>query len=281
MTELMSLPAEIRRMILIAALYRTYEPEEFKSALRNSNPSYSVFVEADIKLGQQTLSALKLTCHKFHDEAAAASEVWLKYLMIDLIDELEAIRARFLRFMKKFPDPGSWNSAVCTQADHRFVWIAQMEISSVRYHQQRLAFAREGAWKKDRVYEDGVCEFLTMCERPPTIEQEVQPRTQTSLERQTVVCFGPAKPEALEVLRRGLPAGVIGIYGDPAYHLEIEQQKRKIHGRKAWLKYIDGDEKVRWQEHGWLPNFYYGSDETEWWRPYKRIRSTAKNMPVA
>ena len=61
MTESLSLPAEVRRMILIAALYRTYESEEVKSALRDPNSGSSVFVEADVKLGQRTLSALKMT----------------------------------------------------------------------------------------------------------------------------------------------------------------------------------------------------------------------------
>ena len=128
----MSLPGEIRRMILIAALYRTYDPKEFKSALRDPNPSYSVFVDADIKLGQRTLSALKLTCRGLHDETTAASEMWLKYLMIDLFEELEELRARFLIFRKGFSDPSSFNQAIDRQGDHRYVWIAQMELSHVR-----------------------------------------------------------------------------------------------------------------------------------------------------
>lgn len=56
--------------------------------LSDPDPAYSVFSQADIRLGQCTLSALKLINRSTYHEAVAASKVWLQYLAIDLFEEL-------------------------------------------------------------------------------------------------------------------------------------------------------------------------------------------------
>ncbi|KAI4283716.1 MAG: hypothetical protein L6R38_001972 [Xanthoria sp. 2 TBL-2021] len=215
-TSLNCLPPEIRQNIFLSALYRTYEPNEFRSALRDPNPAYSVFVEADIKLGQKTLSASKLTDWSTHHEAAAASEIWVKYLTLDLLEELETIRERQLQLATQFTKPYEFNRA-CANSwsdSQRYTWISQMELSRVHWHRWRLRHATNEVWRRRRTYEDGVSEFLDMCERKDSMERTKLEPLQGPLEKQLVVCFGPADAVVTQSLAKGLPAGTRGLYGD-------------------------------------------------------------------
>lgn len=191
-TSLNCLPPEIRQKIFLSALYRTYEPDEFRSALRDPKPAYSVFVEADIKLGQKTLSALKLTDWSTHHESAAASEIWVNYLTLDLLEELETTRERQLQLASQFTKPYDFNRACAHNSSdsQRYTWILQMELLRVRGHHWRLRQATNEVWRRRRTYEDGVSDFFDMCERKDSMERTESEPLQGPLEKQLVVCFG-------------------------------------------------------------------------------------------
>ncbi|KAL8725006.1 MAG: hypothetical protein Q9166_007629 [cf. Caloplaca sp. 2 TL-2023] len=267
------LAAEVRQNILLFALYGTYDPEELRSALGNPNPLYPETIEAEIKLGHQILSSLRLTNRMTYHEANAASENWINYLELDLLEELEPIRDRLIKLAARFSDSRGFNRAADdahnTQDSNRYMRIAQMELWRVHHHRRKLKQATNEVWVQTRTYEDGVHEFLDMFENKEVVEEEPEPLRQSHLERQLVVCFGPADAVTTRMIADGLPAGTRGIDGDHLYAQRIRKKRMKCLLTSKRSRKTFETSKERWQSKGDLPGFWWGALPTDWWRPYR------------
>lgn len=280
-----TLPTELRLRVLLYALYRTYPDEEFKSALDQPDPKYSIFVQADLNLGQRTLKALELTDRSTYYLATSASEIWLDYLTLELLEELEQIRTRRVALAKTCSSSAEFNGARTNGAredDHRYLWISQMELSNVCGWKRKLQQAAHKVWASGRATEDGVCEFFELCEQSKEINELAEPDSQSLLARRLVVCFGPADDITVDTLKQGLKAGTKGIYG----HSEPEQRIRewkeeKGEGRRKKSLINHGTQRGRWETWGDLPETWWKSTMTSRWRPYPKGRLELEGMTIS
>lgn len=123
--------------------------------LSNPDPANSVFSQVDIRLGQRTLSALKLINRSTYHKAVAASKVWLQYVAIDLFEELEDIRELRIQLWKLFDElsafNGGENEGMARADSHHYTWISQMELSAVYWRGRRLREAEHELWVDQRV----------------------------------------------------------------------------------------------------------------------------------
>ena len=210
----------------------------------------------------------------------AASKIWLCYLELDLFDELEIIHERLTQLAAQFSDSGKFNAAAGRGNNgkdrSRDTWISKFELGTVSSYRQILENATYQLWKKNRVYEDGMTEFFAICELQESVnsrtivDEDQRPRHQSKLEKQLVVCFGPADAVVTEQLAKGLPSGMRGIDGDHTYQDKVRQEREQSGLQSCRFDYQFRTARYEWEYYGWLPSFWYGSQKTDWWRPYRR-----------
>ena len=216
-----------------------------------------------IQLGQQTLSALKLVDWPTYHAANEASHTWLKNLMIERLERLEQIREIPLDPANKTHGPRE--AAVARQI---YSLISQHELRVIRYYQRKSEGAAR-CYRHRHAAKEG-------------IEEVPEPEAQDCLEKQLVVCFGKADKDTSDILAKGLPRGIQGMYGSLAVWMREEEcflcEKYEDKGKDLGCHYYSypGSSLYFWQTEALLQDFEPDQKETDWWRPYRLQRAQGK-----
>ena len=195
------LPFEIRERIIVYALYRTYSNEELGASLKGPHHSYAIYITANLKLGQRTLSALKLTSTQTYTDTIAASREWLDYEMIDLFEQLEAVNARLSKHARTCRSMIEYNSTAPRKDPFRRHWISEKSFFYLEEHRRRLERSEHRTWK--RLFKmlmgtesiEGFYDFMCMAEGARNASRTVDgrlasPKPRSFRQRELLVCFG-------------------------------------------------------------------------------------------
>jgi len=250
------LPFEIREQILVHSLHTTYPAAEINAALNNANHAKAVFIKGKVRLGQRTLSKLKKTSRGMYADAVIASRKWLDYEMLDLFEEPEPIKARLFEHAQRCRSPFVYIATVSGEDYHRAIWITQLEMNYLAKYQRQLSWIEYRTWeclrrKLPRPESfDGFCEFMNMA------EEHAAPRQSSGV--------APAQSASTNLHRK---RELIVCFGDKLVGIDDACEPHAV-----------GD-AARWMQSRYLPNFGYGSNLTDWWRPYRRQTPVEAQSP--
>ena len=245
------LPYELHEKIIVDALYCTHTTHEIDGALENESWLSAGLARANIKLGQRTLRALKLTSRRMYIDAAIGSRIWLDCETIDLLEELEAIKARLFKY-----------EIVCRSSTKfyadtfvgrlRAFWISKVEIRTVYLYKRRLEEAELRTWKRLRhtltgtESIEGFCDFMNMVERQNASQGHCGNPSPHSQRRSGL----SRREKLLTICLHGVDVGPDGTYKPGTYRPD------PVLGR--------------WERQRTLPIFHYRSSIMQWYRPFQK-----------
>ena len=246
------LPYELHERIIVDALYCTYTTHEIDGALENESWLSAGLARANIKLGQRTLRALKLTSRRMYIEAATASRIWLDCETLELLEELESITARLYKYAIDCESHFKFYSRDTIVGRLRAFWISKVEIRTVCFYKRRLDEVELRTWKRLRhtltgtESIEGFSDFMNMVERQDAFQGHCGNLSPHSQRR-----CGPSRREKLLTIRlHSIDVGPDGICKPGTY------RPNSVLGR--------------WERQRTLPTFFYGSSIMQWYRPFQK-----------
>ena len=203
------LPYELHEKIIVDALYCTYTTHEIDGALESESWLSAGLACANIRLGQRTLRALKLTSRRMYIEAAIASRNWLDCETIEILEELESITARLYKYAVDCGSSFKFYSKDTIVDRLRAFWISKVEIRTVYLYKRRLDEVELRTWKRLRhkltgtESIEGFSDFMNMVERQDASQGHCGYLSPHSQRR-----CGPSRREKLLTIRlRGVDVG--------------------------------------------------------------------------
>lgn len=230
------LPFELREMIIVYALYRDYTPFE------------PLVAAAKLKLGQQTLKALRLTSRRCYVDTITASREWLDYEMIDLFEQLEETNTRLEEHFEGLKSPWEPNleELLCDNS-----WISREGLALADGCRRRLDQSEYQVWrrlsnlhvkKESTNHASGLPGLINgQVNWLPTPNNLLSPpRYRGFRQKQLIVEFG-ASASCLIVISP-----------------DIEQA-------------LIADARRKWKDESKLPEYEIAIPSAYWWRPHRRV----------